>query len=63
MDRILTFFAPPPPLRGQFLYPERGQKLTFFDPLPPQLVHVVIDAPYGRSVSQNLALGVFHKLL
>ena len=25
----------PPPLRGQFLYPERGQKQTFFDPLPP----------------------------
>ena len=23
-----------PPLRGQFLYPERGQKQTFFDPLP-----------------------------
>ena len=31
------------PLRGQFLYPERGQKQTFFDPLPPHLVHVVID--------------------
>ena len=25
----------PPPLRGQFLYPERGQKQTFFDPLLP----------------------------
>ena len=25
----------PPPLRGQFLYPERGQKQRFFDPLPP----------------------------
>ena len=24
-----------PPLRGQFLYPKRGQKKTFFDPLPP----------------------------
>ena len=24
-----------PPLRGQFLYPELGQKQTFFDPLPP----------------------------
>ena len=22
-------------LHGQFLYPERGQKQTFFDPLPP----------------------------
>ena len=30
-------FLPPPPLRGQFLYLERGQKQTFFDPLPPHL--------------------------
>ena len=30
------YFLPhPPPLRGQFLYPEHGQKQTFFDPLPP----------------------------
>ena len=33
----------PPPLRGQFLYPEHGQKQTFFDPLPPHLVHVIIE--------------------
>ena len=33
----------PPPLLGQFLYPERGQ--TLFDPLPPHLVHVVIEGP------------------
>ena len=42
------FFAifDPPPLHGQFLYPERGQKQTFFDPLlPPHLVHVVIEWP------------------
>ena len=32
VDRILLFFAPTPPLHGQFLYPERGQKSTFFDP-------------------------------
>ena len=25
----------PSPLRGQFLYPERGQKQTFLTPLPP----------------------------
>ena len=31
--------------RGQFLYPERGQKRTFFDPLSPHLVHVVIVWP------------------
>jgi hypothetical protein len=28
-------FLTPPPLRGQFLYPGRGQKPIFFDPLPP----------------------------
>ena len=27
-------------LRGQVLYSERGQKQTFYDPLPPHLVHV-----------------------
>ena len=31
VDRIFPFFDPP--LRGQFLYPERGHKQTFFDPL------------------------------
>ena len=35
VDRILPFFDLPPFLDGQFLYPERGQKQTFFDPLPP----------------------------
>ena len=34
-----------PSLHGQFLYYERGQKQTFFDPLPPHLVHVVIEWP------------------
>ena len=40
-----TFCGPPPLLREQFLYPERGQKQTFLDPLPPHLVHVVIECP------------------
>ena len=43
-DIILPFFDPPP-LRGQFLYPERGLKQTFFELLPPPLVHVVIECP------------------
>ena len=47
VDRILPFFDPPP-LRGQFLYPERGQKQTFFDPSPLHLVHVVIEWPLIR---------------
>ena len=35
VDRILQFFAPPPPLlRGQFLYPKRGRKQTFLTPPP-----------------------------
>ena len=41
VDRILPFLDPSP--CGQFLYPEHGQKQTFFDPLPPHLVHVVIE--------------------
>ena len=32
-------------MRGKFLYPERGQKQTFFDRLPPNLVHIVIECP------------------
>ena len=43
-----AIFGPPPQpptLRGQFLYPVRGQKQTFFDPLHPHLVHVVIEWP------------------
>ena len=32
-----------PPLRGQFLYPERGQKQNFLTPSPPYLLHVVIE--------------------
>ena len=40
------FFEPPLcALHGQFFYPERGQKQTFFDPVPPHLVHVVIECP------------------
>ena len=35
----------PPPLHGQFLYTEREQKQTFFDPFPPHLVHIVIEWP------------------
>ena len=31
------------PLRGQFLYPERGQTQRFFDTFPPHFVHVVIE--------------------
>ena len=43
VDRILPFSDPL--LRGQFLYSERGQKQTFFDPSPPHFVHVVIEWP------------------
>ena len=43
VDRSLSFFDTPTPLRGQFLYPEHGQKWTFFDPLPPHLANLVIE--------------------
>ena len=33
-----NFFTPLPPLRGRFLYPERGQKQTFFTALPPPIL-------------------------
>ena len=46
VDIILPFSDPPAPARGQFLNPERGQKQTLFDPLPPHLVHVVIECPH-----------------
>ena len=39
VDRILPFFDPPPtPAWRQFLYPEHGQKQTFFDPSPPPIL-------------------------
>ena len=38
-------FDPPPTMCRQFLYPEHGQKQTFFDPFPPHLVHIVIECP------------------
>ena len=44
-QNFAIFWPPLSPLRGQFLYPERGQKYTFFDPLPPNLVHIVIECP------------------
>ena len=39
-------------LCGQFLYPEQWTKTEFFDPLPPHLVHVVIDWPLRNVFSQ-----------
>ena len=46
VDRF--FFWPPPPLCGQFLYPEHGQKQTFLTPSPPHIVHVVIEYPLSE---------------
>ena len=40
---------------GQFLYPERGQNQTIFDPLPPpRLVPVVIEGPLTLLVYKAL---------
>ena len=55
MDRILPFLTPPP-LQGQFLCPERGQKQTVFDPLPPHLVHAVIECPLNMQQTQKLSM-------
>ena len=45
-----AIFFTPSLLWGQFLYPHRGQKQRFFDPLPPHLVHVVIEWPLIKSI-------------
>ena len=42
VDRRLSFFDPPP-ICGEFSYPERGQKQMFLIPFRPHLVHVVIE--------------------
>ena len=55
MDRILPFFDPPP--TWTVLYPKRGQTQTFFDPLPPHLVHVVVECPLIR---YNMDLSGIH---
>ena len=50
-------FLTTPPLRGQFLYPECGQKQTFFDTLsPPHLVHVVFEC-LQRKMEQFFKIG------
>ena len=63
VDRILPFFLTPSPLRGKFLHPDRGQKQTFFDPLPPHLVHVVIEWPLSnnRQLCINSELSTVYK--
>ena len=40
-------------LCGQFLYPEHGQKQTFFDPLPPHLVLVASEWPLTKFLNQK----------
>jgi hypothetical protein len=52
------FWPPPPSLSVQFLYPERGQKQTFFDPLP-RPVHVVIEWPFTISSTYIFYSGQF----
>ena len=37
-----------PPLRGQFLYPENGQKQTFFD--PSHLVQLLNDPKHDTAI-------------
>ena len=64
VDRISPFFDPlPPPLRGHFLYPEHGQKQTFFDSLSPHLFHVVIEWPLSETWQNHLWSCLQHALL
>ena len=46
-------FLTPPPCVDSFLYRECGQKQTFFDPLHPHLVHVVIECPLIELETSN----------
>ena len=57
-------FLTPPPLRGQFLYPERGQKQIFFDPISPlilstQLLNGPLFVMYFSSVNCIVYLSVY----
>ena len=51
---FIIIWPPSPPRRGQSLYPERGQKQTFFDPLPlsscPRSYWMAPKTHYGFSV-------------
>ena len=48
-----AIFWPPTPWVDSFLYPERGEKQTFFDPLPLHLVHVVIECPLNQKPQEQ----------
>ena len=50
--RIFPFFDPIP-LRGQFLYPGRGQKQTFLIDPHPHLVYVVIEWPLVSNITPD----------
>ena len=58
--------SPSPYVDSFYIYPERGQKQTYFDPLPPHLVHVVIEWPLKSRISISLLSiieGVVERLL
>ena len=45
VDRILPFFLHPLPPAWTVFIPSAGTKTDFFDPIPPHLVHVLIECP------------------
>ena len=55
VEIILPFFDPPS-LRGQFLYPERGQKQTFVDPSLLILSTLLLNGPLSSRVGVVLEL-------
>ena len=57
------FLTPPLPLRGQFLYPMRGQKQNFLTPSPPHPVHVVIECTLRNMLKAITNFKIHQKIL
>ena len=56
VDGILAFFYTPSNA-WTVIYHERGQKQTFFDPLPSHFVHIVIEWPIIQ-ITPHFALNI-----
>ena len=56
------FLDSPPSLRGQSLYPERGQKQSFFDPLPPLILASYASVPFSIFAKSWGAINLVTKL-
>ena len=52
-QNFAIFWSPTTLLRGQFLYPERGQKQTFFDPSPLILSTLLLNGPFPQWINHH----------